>query len=143
MTPIRHFGWAALALFALVGCEAGQPAATPPATPSTGPAAAPAEVKPMPTEPAKTDEPKKEADAAAKPLTSEELAEIKKLPAEEQPIAIAQASCPVSGDHLGEMGAPIKQVVGDKTFFLCCAGCEKAVKANPDKVLADLAKLKK
>ena len=43
-------------------------------------------------------------------------------------------NCPVSGDHLGEMGAPIKQVIGDKTFYICCAGCEKMVKNKPDEV---------
>ena len=144
MTSIRRFGWTALALFALVGCEpASPPATTAPAStpsPSGEPTKAPSETKALPVVPTKPEEPKG-ADAG-KP-TEEQLAEIKKLPASEQPIAIAQAKCPVSGDPLGEMGAPIKQVVGDKTFYLCCAGCEKKVKSDPAGVLADLAKMKK
>ena len=143
MISIRRLGWTPLALFALAGCDAGMSTPTPipaPATPSAGPAdKAPAEIKPMPVDPGKADEPKKEAEAA-KPLSAEEIAEIKKLPADEQPIALAQMTCPVSGDHLGEMGAPIKQVVDGKTFYLCCASCEKAVKSDPAAVLAKLKK---
>jgi YHS domain-containing protein len=132
MTSIRRFGWTTLALIALVGCEAGT-TSTP--TPSTPPV-----IKPLPVDPPKTEEPKKETDATK--LSDEEIAEIKKLPAEDQKIALAQMVCPVSGDHLGEanMGAPIKQVVDGKTFFLCCAGCEKEVKADPKGVLAKLKK---
>ena len=145
MTPIRRLGWTALALFALVGCEpATPPATTPPTSPGTPAETAPKppgenETKSMPVEPGKAEEPKKEGASVGK-LSDDELAEIKKLPADEQPIALAQMTCPVSGDHLGEMGAPIKQTIGDKTFFLCCAGCEKAVKANPEQVLAKLKK---
>jgi hypothetical protein len=141
MTPIRRFGWTALALFALVGCDVGtsQPVTPLPST-TTGAGAEPKDstkITPMPVEPTK--------DAAVdKPLSDEQVAEIKKLPADEQPIALAQKFCPVSGDPLGgEMGMPIKQTIGDKTFYICCASCEKKVKAKPDEVLADLAKLKK
>ena len=41
------------------------------------------------------------------------------------------------------MGMPIKQEIGDTTFYICCSGCEKTVKNKPDDVLAALAKLKK
>jgi hypothetical protein len=148
MTPIRRLGWTALALFALVGCEPAAPPAATPATPTTPPATpepkAPTEITPMPVEPGKAEEPKKEGAAVDKPLSDEQLAEIKKLPADEQPIALAQKVCPVSHDALGgEMGVPIKQTIGDKTFYICCAGCEKTVKNKPDEVLAELAKLKK
>jgi Archaeal TRASH domain len=138
MTPIRRFGWTALALFALVGCEAPTPpATTPPATTGTVSEThkAPTVIKELPV-PDKAEAPVK--------LSDEQIAEIKKLPADEQPIALAQKVCPVSGDPLGgEMGIPIKQTIGDKTFYLCCASCEKKVKEKPDEVLADLAKLKK
>ncbi len=146
MTPTLRFGWTALALFALAGCEpATSTPALPPAT--TGAPAAPPEagkgeekVKSLPVDPAKDD--KKGADAKPAKLSDEEIAEIKKLPADEQAIALAQVTCPVSNDHLGggEMGMPIKQVVEGKTFFLCCAGCEKAVKADPAAILAKLKK---
>lgn len=37
--------------------------------------------------------------------------------------ASAQGICPVSGEKLGSMGAPIKVKVGDEVAFLCCKGC--------------------
>ena len=70
------------------------------------------------------------------------MAEIKKLPAADQPVAIAQVLCPVGGDKLGEMGPPIKVTAKGKSFFICCASCEKDVKENPDAVLAKLDKKK-
>ena len=141
MTTIRRFGWTALALFALVGCDVGtsQPTPLPAGGTSTEPKA-PTEIKPIPVEDPKS----KEGAAVDKPLADEQLVEIKKLPADEQPIAIAQKLCPVSGDPLGgEMGMPIKQKIGDTTFFLCCKSCVEKVQNKPDEVLADLAKLKK
>ena len=141
MTSIRRLGWTVLALFALVGCEPATPPATPTPTTEPGPATAepkaPTETKSMPVEAPKAEEPK---GAAVKKLSDDEIAEIKKLLADDQAIALAQVTCPVGGDNLGEMGVPIKQVVDGKTFFLCCAGCEKAVKADPAGVLAKLKK---
>lgn len=79
-------------------------------------------------------------DSAAVKLTPEEIAQIKKLPAAEQELAIKQAVCPVSEGHLGseEMGAPYKVTVAGRTVFLCCKGCEKEIKADPQKFLAKL-----
>ncbi|MBX9792620.1 MAG: hypothetical protein K2Y37_27280 [Pirellulales bacterium] len=34
-----------------------------------------------------------------------------------------QEICPVSGEKLGEHGAPIKSKIGEETVFLCCKGC--------------------
>jgi hypothetical protein len=129
MTSIRRFGWLAIALLALVGCESSTtPVNTPPApAPGTGPV-----IKELPVEP------KKEADAGK--LSNDEIAEIKKLPDAEQPIALAQMTCPVSDEHLGEMGMPIKQTIGDKTFYICCPSCEPKVKSDPQGVLAKLKK---
>ncbi len=126
MTSIRRQGWTALALLALLGCEAPAPPATTPPPAAPGPAA------PGPAEP------KKEADAAK--LSDTEIAEIKKLPEAEQASALAQISCPVSGALLGKMGTPIKQKIGDKTFYICCDGCEDEIKTNPKGVLAKLNK---
>ncbi|WP_435011307.1 hypothetical protein P12x_002614 [Tundrisphaera lichenicola] len=150
MTPTRRFGWSLVALLAFAGCEAGTtttetsiPAApgSPEATPAPSPEAPKdaTEVTPLPVEPAKDEAPK---GADASKLSEEELAEIKKLSPEDQAIALAQVTCPVSGDNLGEggMGVPIKQVIDGKTFFICCAGCEKAVKSDPAAVLAKLKK---
>ncbi len=153
MTPIRHLGWTAFALIALVGCEAPAPPTPPTTPPGTAPAGAPKPASPRPTSsprprPARTrprsspyrssppspktkaEEPKKEG-AAVDKLTDDEIAEIKKLPADEQPIALAQVTCPVSDDHLGAMAVPIKQVISGKTFFLCCAGCERRGQGPP------------
>jgi YHS domain-containing protein len=116
MNSFRRLGWTSLALFALAGCE---PAPAPPGAPT------PAEIK-------------KEADAAK--LSDKEIAEIKKLPEAEQPVALTQMTCPVSDEHLGEMGTPIKQTIDDKTFYICCESCEAKVKSDPKGVLAKLKK---
>lgn len=34
-----------------------------------------------------------------------------------------QGICPISGQRLGSMGAPLKVQVGEETVFLCCKGC--------------------
>jgi hypothetical protein len=73
-------------------------------------------------------------------LTDEEVAEIKKLPSGEQSVALKQVSCPVSGEHLGGMGVPIKAEVDGRTFFLCCKSCQADVKKDPKGVLAKLDK---
>ena len=52
-------------------------------------------------------QPKTEAAKGAS-LTDAEIAKIKTLPADEQDAALKQAVCPVSGDHLGNMGTPFK-----------------------------------
>ena len=129
-----------LAFVAFVGCEPAAPST--PAPPATAPAASGAEdseIKVMPVEP-KADGKMEGAATDEVKLSDKEIAAIKKLPADEQTIAMAQKVCPVSGSHLGGMDMPIKQVVDGKTFFLCCDGCESDVKADPAGVLAKLAK---
>ena len=79
----------------------------------------------------------KKSDADAK-LSDDELAAIKKLPADEQPLALKQLVCPVSDEHLGAMDTPIKVTAGGKTFFICCKGCKKDVDADLKAVLAKL-----
>jgi hypothetical protein len=86
-------------------------------------------------EPPKDEEKPKAASAA---LTDDEIAEIKKLPAAEQALALKQLVCPVSGEHLGSMEMPLKVTAEGKTFFLCCKGCEKDLKADPKAVVARL-----
>jgi hypothetical protein len=109
-------------------------------------AAAPTTEAPKPegeaTEPAgeapKIEEPKGEDEAAAVTLSAEEIAEIKKLPEAEQAIALKQKVCPISTEHLGSMGAPIKVTAGDKTAFLCCKGCQEDFDKDPQAALAKL-----
>jgi len=90
----------------------------------------------------KTDTPKIEApkaDSAA--LNAEEKAEIAKLESkEDQNLALAQATCMISGENLGSMGVPIKVSAEGKTAFLCCKGCVKDFEKDPKAALAKLAK---
>ena len=52
--------------------------------------------------------------------------------------ALAQKVCPVSGEALGAMGAPIKVTVKGRDVFLCCESCREKLEANPDEYLAKL-----
>lgn len=61
-----------------------------------------------------------------------------KLSPEDQALAEKQKVCPVSGEPLGSMGTPVKITVKDREVFLCCSGCEDAIKKEPDKYLAKL-----
>jgi hypothetical protein len=145
MTELRKAPWAVLALAAFVGCgdtatttppaPANVPAAKAALEPANAPAAKPAEAKPADTKPAE-----KKADAAPAKLTDDELAEVKKLSDPDQKLALAQLTCPGSGENLGGMGVPIKIELKGKTVFLCCKGCEKDALANPDATLAKLNK---
>ncbi len=62
------------------------------------------------------------------------------LSAEDRALIEKQKTCPVTGEPLGSMGEPVKVVVKGQTVFLCCAGCEAAIKKDPDKYLAKLKK---
>jgi YHS domain-containing protein len=73
-------------------------------------------------------------------LTAEEIDAIKELPAAEQASATAQAVCPVSTENLGSMGKPFKVTAEGRTFYLCCASCEKKLKADPKAYVAKLDK---
>ncbi len=79
-------------------------------------------------------------DGKAVTLTSAEVANVKKLPADDQPAALKQLVCPVSGEHLGSMGTPVKVSAENRTFYLCCKSCQDDVKADPKGVIAKLDK---
>lgn len=59
------------------------------------------------------------------------------IPPSRQQLAAAaiarQKVCPVTGRPLRSMGEPLPVAVGEKTVFVCCAGCVPAVRDNPDK----------
>ncbi len=61
------------------------------------------------------------------------------LSPEDRQLAWAQKTCPITGSPLGSMGTPYKMMVGGRPVFLCCKGCEGAVKKDPDAVLKKLA----
>lgn len=109
------------------------------------PEAAPKAEEPKPEAPkadeSKGEAPKDEAKAETVNLSDEEVAQIKKLPEAEQALALKQKVCPISGEHLGEMGKPYKVSAGGETFYLCCSGCEKDLK-DEAKLKDALAKLK-
>jgi membrane fusion protein, copper/silver efflux system len=98
----------------LSGCSSNQPAPAPsggsPSSTATG-----------------------ENDAAA-----EIEAALAKLSPEDRALAEKQKICPVSEEPLGSMGTPLKVNVADRDVFICCEGCEKTLKADPDKYLTSL-----
>lgn len=65
-----------------------------------------------------------------------------KLSAADRPLAEAQGYCAVTGEPLGTMGAPLRVTVKDEAVFVCCEGCEKQARMNPDKTLAKVNELK-
>lgn len=69
------------------------------------------------------------------PSTRDELVVTKATQADAKAVA-ALKLCPVSKEELGSMGGPLKVARGDKSTFLCCKGCLKALRANPDKFLS-------
>lgn len=71
---------------------------------------------------------------------AEIVAALAKLPADDRALAEKQKICPVSGEPLGAMGAPIKVDVKGQPVFICCAGCKEDLLAKPDEYLAKLKK---
>jgi hypothetical protein len=59
---------------------------------------------------------------------------------EDELMIAAQKTCPISGEALGEMGAPVKTKVGDQTIFLCCKACigKEISPENRQKLTANL-----
>ena len=43
--------------------------------------------------------------------------------------------CPVSGKPIGSMGKGVEHVYAGKTYKLCCEGCLRPFKDNPEKYL--------
>jgi len=56
----------------------------------------------------------------------------------ERAAAIAQGICPVSGEPLGSMGKPIKLTVEGREVYICCSGCEDALREDPEKYFSQL-----
>lgn len=66
------------------------------------------------------------------------LAKVDKLMAEQQKKHYPLTTCAVTGNALGSMGEPLDIVVNNRLVRLCCAGCEKPVRAEPDKFISKL-----
>ena len=65
-------------------------------------------------------------------------AELAKLSKEDAAAAEKQHMCPVSGEMLGTMGAPLKIDVNGQQVWICCGGCKEQLLENPDEYLAKL-----
>jgi membrane fusion protein, copper/silver efflux system len=66
-------------------------------------------------------------------------AAFQEFPLEDRPLAERQKVCPVTNKPLGSMGTPVRIVVSGQVVFLCCDGCEGAIKREPAKYLAKLS----
>ncbi len=66
---------------------------------------------------------------------------LNKLSPQDRPLVEAQGYCPVLGNRLGSMGAPVPVVLKGQKIFLCCKLCIKKAKANEKKALARAAEL--
>ncbi|MHB1559822.1 MAG: heavy metal-binding domain-containing protein, partial [Isosphaeraceae bacterium] len=53
-------------------------------------------------------------------------------------LAERQKTCPVTGKTLGSMGTPKRVEVSGQVVFLCCKGCEAALRNDPERYLAKL-----
>jgi hypothetical protein len=53
-------------------------------------------------------------------------------------LAAKQKICPVTGEPLDSMGGPVRVEVAGRVVFICCKGCEAALRENPAKYLAKL-----
>jgi len=62
--------------------------------------------------------------------------ETKKL--DDKALIALQKTCPVTGNKLGSMGAPVKRQVGDRVVFLCCPSCIDEFEQSKDKYLVQL-----
>jgi hypothetical protein len=47
-------------------------------------------------------------------------------------------TCPVSDEELGGMGEPLNVLYGTQLVRLCCKGCKKGLKKNPEAILAKI-----
>ncbi len=60
------------------------------------------------------------------------------LSPEDRRSATKQHVCPVSGEMLGTMGAPLKVDVDGQQVWICCEGCRDKLLEDPAKYLAKL-----
>src|SRR5262245_18197638 len=100
--------------------------------------------------PAKTENSTANADSAKNPTNgdskedaakeAEITAALAKLDASDRSQALQQRVCPVSGEKLGTMGAPVKVDVKGQAVFICFEGCKDQLLEKPDEYLAKLNK---
>ena len=64
------------------------------------------------------------------------LAATPKLSLADRTAALAQRTCPVTGDILDSDGTPIKVDVGGRKVFVCCEGCIEELKQNHSRLVS-------
>jgi len=70
-------------------------------------------------------------------------ANLARLGPEDRKLAQEQRFCAVEEDNrLGEMGTPVKVMVKDQPVFVCCKGCVKQARNDPEQTLAKVKELK-
>jgi len=72
------------------------------------------------------------------PPEDRESIALDELSPDDRKLVLAQKACPVTGAKLGSMGTPYKMSLGERIVFLCCKGCEGAVKKDPAGILKKL-----
>jgi Cu(I)/Ag(I) efflux system membrane fusion protein len=71
-------------------------------------------------------------------------AELARLSAADRRLAEEQKFCPIRRkNRLGSMGPPFKLTRDGQAVFLCCSGCEKQARDDPQKTLATVEELKR
>lgn len=141
----KVFLFASLSVFTaigliLTGCSKQHPSPQPSATPDAAqsqPAATGHEGHDHDSS-GHADHQQSEPDHAEHAGHSEYDDELSQLSADDRALAEKQKVCPVSGEPLGAMGKPYKVTVQGKEVFLCCQGCEAAIKESPEKYLAKI-----
>jgi Cu(I)/Ag(I) efflux system membrane fusion protein len=63
---------------------------------------------------------------------------LSKLSPADQALAVKQKTCPVTGELLGSMGMPPVVEINGRKVFICCKGCEAALRKEPGKYLSRL-----
>ena len=70
-------------------------------------------------------------------------ANLDKLGPQDRKLAEEQKWCAIENENLlGSMGTPIKIMIKDQPVFVCCKGCVKSAKKDPDKTLEKVKELK-
>lgn len=128
-TFIALFGLAVLSLAVTLGCNSATTDQASSPTPESGQTEASAESA-HDHDHAMTEE--------GESSMAEKMKGLKELAPEDYESAMKQHVCPVSGQMLGSMGAPIKVDVDGKNVWICCDGCRDKLLANPDEYLAKL-----
>ena len=85
--------------------------------------------------PVKAEPPASISSKESETTSPEGLAELSEA---DRALAAKQKLCPVSGEPLGSMGAPLQVKVKEQSVWICCDGCEGRLKKDPDKYLAKL-----